>query len=133
MTVATGNKTIWTKHFTGYWVLAVRKPAGNLLITYAAGTDSLYLNIVGAKSAGMVPIVAAPDDDDTRDPETFTWGIAHFGGEPGRPNGVASVSGRIRLTSVAEGTATGLFWFRGADQNGVEHEVWGGFRNVAIR
>ena len=134
VTVEANGKIVWTEQFDGFRLLALRKEAGNIFVTYAAGVDSIYLNVAAVRQTGGYPIVLAPQEDDARDPETITYGMAHFGGTAGRPHVVKSTTGMLRLTALDARTGiSGFFRFSALDENGAPRTVRGGFQEIPLR
>jgi len=126
------GKRLWSEEFSGFRLMAMRKDAGNILILYAAGIDSIYLNLYGP-DRGEHPIGAAPGDGG--DPDRSTYGVVHFGGTVARPLVARSTGGELLLKSDSDnpGRLNGRFRFSAVDGNGEPRIVIGGFRNLQIR
>lgn len=134
VTVANGSQPVWSARFEGPRLIALRQAADNIFVTYAGGTDSIYLNLAGVNGAGTYPIAMAPYDDDMRAPDRITYGLVHFGGSAGRPHAAGSTAGTVWLTSAPPGTdLSGRFRFSAVDEDGSPRTVTGGFLGLAVQ
>ncbi len=122
----------WGETYTSaYRIYAAPGNDGNIMVGYAASTDTAIINLVGYSGAGTMPIHAAPPPgSDAGLGNTFVL-ITKGGDGMTLVDLVGSTSGSITLTpGTTPGTMSARFEAFGYDAAGRRRNIIGGFRNV---